>query len=610
MARSALARLACFLAAFVATATLAATPPQRPAATGMHPAAAPMLAPVRVSPSGAVGRYALPAPPRPVTALLPWMRTALAPLRSRTSLTAAFPSLPRFGLRATAAAAAGTFDAAPGANLDRDTLVLYDDSGDWGWLGEAYAVQAAQLASHGSRYAMHPAADYVAGELDGYTGLIYIGSTYDAPLPTALLDDVLATDKPVLWMNHNIWQLSARAADFAGQYGWMPLYFGFGNATTVTYKGVALQRSALAVPSGLLQTLIVDPAKAEAVATVTDDAGATQPWATRSGNFTYIGEIPFSYVGPNDRYLAAADLIGQVADPAMPARKRALVRIEDVSADTSPTALRRIADYLYSRGVPFSVAVIPVYTDPNGVYNNGVPVTTPLRNARQVVSALRYMQSRGGTLLMHGYTHQYANVDNPYSGASADDFEFYRSHISADNYVIYDAPPAEDSAAWTNGRIDAGLLEFARAGFAPTIFEFPHYAGSAVDYQVVQQRFGVRYDRGLYAAGWCPGGACGSGTPDYTRIYGQYFPYLVRDIFGSVVIPEGLGNVEPVEFNHNPPRSPQDILASAQANTVVTDGVQSFFFHPYLPLNDLKTIVQGIQAMGYQFVSADTVKGG
>lgn len=541
----------------------------------------------------------LPAPPRPPSSILP----------TRRSLIVAPSATARTATATTLAAAPSVAQAAPGSDPNRRTLVLYDSTGDWAWLGEAYAVQAANLVSHGSTYVMHPAASYVAGELGNYTGLVYIGSTYDEPLPTALLDDVLATTLPVLWMNNNIWQLSQRAADFAGSYGWSPQYFDFSNALTVTYKGVTLQRSALAAPSGLLQTLIIDPSKAQAIATATSDTGVVMPWATRSGNFTYIGEIPFSYTGMTDRYLAAADLISQVANPAMRTdRKRALVRIEDVSADTSPRELRNIADYLYSRRVPFSVAVIPLYLDPNGVLNNGVPENRPLSKATAVVSALKYMQSRGGTILMHGYTHQYSNVANPYSGVSADDFEFYRSHISADNYVIYDAPPAEDSTAWAQDRITKGMAELVKAGFAPTIFEFPHYAGSAVDYQVVQQNFGVRYDRGLYAANWCAGGNCGSGTPDYTRIYGQFFPYLVRDIFGSLVIPENLGNVEPLEFNHNPPRSPQDVLASAKASTVINDGVQSFFFHPYLPLANLRTIVQGIQGMGYTFVSADTVR--
>ena len=595
------------LSAFVSTG-VAATQSLRG-----KPLATPPIASAPLATGGSFTDRTLPAPPRPLSATLPTRlpdasRTLRTSTLSRTTLSRTLSTSIAPLLVATGS---DSHAGAPGAAADRNTLVLYDSTGAWAWLGEAYAVQTGNLVSHGSRYTMHPAIDYVAGELDGYTGLIYIGSTYDEPLPVALLDDVLATDKPVLWMNSNIWQLSARAGDFATRYGWMPQYYNFDQTLTVTYKGVDLMRNPLAVPSGLLETVITDPSKAEAVATVTDSLGASTPWATRSGHFTYIGEIPFSYVGPDDRYLAAVDLIGQVADPAMPDRKRALVRIEDVNATTSPRRLRRIADYLYRQGVPFSVAVIPLYKDPNGVYNGGVPEVRSLAQARKVRDALLYMVDRGGTLLMHGYTHQYEAVANPYSGVSADDFEFYRSHISPDDYVIYDAPPAEDSAPWTQSRIDASFSEFAAAGLpAPTIFEFPHYAGSAIDYQVVQRNFGVRYDRGLYAAGWCPGGACGSGAPDYSRIYGQFFPYAVRDIFGSVVIPESLGNVEPVEVNHHPPRSPQDILASAQRNAVVRDRVQSFFFHPYLPLGDLKTIVQGIKGMGYTFVTPETVQDG
>ncbi|MEO5813355.1 MAG: polysaccharide deacetylase family protein [Rhodanobacter sp.] len=541
----------------------------------------------------------LPAPPAPPRASLP------------TKKSAAAVSTPTRRLAPALQQTVNQYAGAPGANPNQNTLVLYDSSGPWGWLGEAYGVMAGNLVSHGSKYALHSAADYVAGELGDYTGLIYVGSTYDEPLPTALLDDVLATTKPVLWMNDNIWQLTARASDFAGQYGFTPMFFDFSNALTVTYKDVALQRNALAVPTGLLQTAINDPAKAQVLATATNDVGGTINWATRGANLTYIGEIPFSYTGPNDRYLAAIDLIGKVSNPSMLSRKRALVRIEDVSGDANPTRLRAIADYLYSKNVPFSVAVIPFYVDPNGVYNNGVPVQQHLYQSRGVVNALRYMQARGGTLLMHGYTHQYSNIANPYSGASADDFEFYRAHISPDNYVIYDAPVAEDSALWAQARIASSQQEFARAGFAvPNIFEPPHYAASAIDYQVFQSAFTARYDRGLYAVGWCPNGTCGSGIPDYTRIYGQFYPYLVRDIYGSVVIPEQLGNVELVEFNHNPPRSPADILHSANCNTVIQDNVQSFFFHPYLNISNLKQIVAGLQAMGYTFVPANTVKQG
>ncbi|NII74473.1 uncharacterized protein YdaL [Dyella sp. SG562] len=566
-----------------------------------------MTSPVHAQLAEHADMQLLPAPPRSLV-VAPSMKTAQ---KSVSTLTASGSVQRNVSLSILLGAPANAFAGAPGANPSQNTLVLYDSTGAWAWLGEAYAVMAANLVSHGSKYTLHTAASYTAGELNNYTGLVYVGSTYDEPLPTAMLDDVLATTKPVLWMNDNIWQLAARSPNFAAQYGFSPMFFDFSNTLTVTYKGVAIQRNALAVPSGLLQTSITDPTKATAVAVATNDTGGTVNWATKGANLTYIGEIPFSYIGMNDRYLIAADLIGKVSNPSMLARKRALVRIEDVNATDDPAALRAIADYLSSKGVPFTVAVIPYYLDPKGFYNNGVPQAIHLSQARNVVSALKYMQSKGGTILMHGYTHQYSNVANPYSGVSADDFEFYRSHISPDNYVLYDAPPAEDSASWTQGRITKGLMDFAAAGFlAPTIFEPPHYAASAVDYKVINSMFSARYDRGLYAGGWCPNGACGTGTPDYTKIYGQFFPYLVRDVYGSVVIGEQLGNVETEAFNNNPARLPADILASANVNTVVQDSVQSFFFHPYVNINYLKQIVEGLQGMGYTFVPANTVKQG
>jgi uncharacterized protein YdaL len=210
------------------------------------------------------------------------------------------------------------------------------------------------------------------------------------------------------------------------------------------------------------------------------------------------------------------------------------------------------------------------------------------------------MRSRGGTLLMHGYTHQYRDVANPYDGVSANDFEFYLAHIDAADNVVYDGPVAEDSAAWAADRVRSSANAFAAAGLStPSIFEFPHYAGSAADYRVMTGGFSARYDRGLYF----PGTLTGS-PPDYTRILGQFFPYAVRDVYGAAVVPENLGNVEPEPFNNHPPRLPVDILASARRNLVVRDGMASFFYHPHLGTGYLKNLVDGVQGMGYTFVPA------
>ena len=76
-------------------------------------------------------------------------------------------------------------------------------------------------------------------------------------------------------------------------------------------------------------------------------------------------------------------------------------------------------------------------------------------------------------------------------------------------------------------------------------------------------------------------------------------------------MPENLGNEELDAFNNNPPRSPADIIANAQANLVVRDGFASFFWHPFLVSDPragtahLPQIVQGIKALGYTFVTLD-----
>ncbi|GAA3668441.1 uncharacterized protein YdaL [Lentzea atacamensis] len=551
----------------------------------------------------------LPAPPTPDTTP---SRTSSRITKRTTQPGLISTVLGTLGPTSTRAATAGTNGGgAPGARSSQKTLILYDNTGPWAWLGEAYAVQAGNLASHGSSYVMHPVGSYAAGEISGYTGVIYIGSTYDEPIPLAFLDDVLATTKPVLWMAHNIWQLTARAPSFQTTYGWNWVQYDTGAATTVRYENTDLGRNPLATPSGLMITSITNPAIASAPAIATGSAAGPINWATKAKNLTYIGEIPFSYVDHGDRYLAAADLISRVSNPAMADRKRALVRIEDVGPDADPGELRAIADYLYRQRIPFSIAAYPRYENPYGVENNGVAESYTLAERPDVISALRYMQNRGGTILMHGYTHQYEKLINPYDGVSGNDFEFYTAHVNENDSVIYDGPVPGDSAAWMQGRINSATTAFAQAGFArPAIFEPPHYAASAVDYEVIQQNFGKRYDRGLYFGGYCPGGACGTGTPQYDKIYGQYFPYLVRDIYGSVVAPEAVGNVEPEPFNNHPARLPADLVKTAQQLKVVDDGVASFFYHPYLGTAYLRDTVQGLKNAGYTFVSVGTVMAG
>lgn len=483
------------------------------------------------------------------------------------------------------------------AESSETVLVLYDQSGDSGYLGELYAMAMGTLVSHFGSWRAEPVGQYRPGELAHARAAVYIGSSYDEPLPKAFLDDVRNASCPVLWLADNIWQLSAASPDFAAHYGFTPGLYTKTPLTKVVYKGMHLDRDV--ENTSVLQLVDLNVQIASVLAWAEAKNGRQLPWAVRSHGLFYIAENPLAFIGPTDRYLVLCDVLFDLLAPDTPERHRALVRIEDVHAGTSPETLRAFADYFASQSVPFSIALVPIYIDPLGAHNSGVPVRHALHEAPAVVAALRYMISRGGTLVLHGYTHQYAHEKNPYSGASVDDFEFFRTHIDEHDDVVWDGPVAEDSAEWAAKRLSDALAEVIDCGLpAPRIFEYPHYGGSVVDSREIAERVPFAYQRENYFGGLLTGASI-----DYQHTIALTFPFTVHDLYGWTVIPENIGNYVPVGYNNHGTTSPAELRRAAQMHRVVRDSVASFFFHPTYELSILRQIVEGIRAAGYTFVS-------
>jgi uncharacterized protein YdaL len=237
------------------------------------------------------------------------------------------------------------------------------------------------------------------------------------------------------------------------------------------------------------------------------------------------------------------------------------------------------------------------------VYDSGQPVSLALHEAPELVDALDYMAAMGGKLIMHGYTHQYAAVQNPTSAVSADDFEFYRAHFDAQQVLHYDGPVAEDSAGWAAQRLQAGLAEFASAGLArPDVFEWPHYWGSVADTRALETLFGRVYQHVVYFPGILSGA-----QPRYDRNIELFLPYAAHDAYGFDVIPENLDHFTPDAGPDRVKRTADDILADARRNLAVRDGFASFFFHNYLTVAELAPIITGLEDLGYEFVSIDQI---
>jgi uncharacterized protein YdaL len=269
-----------------------------------------------------------------------------------------------------------------------------------------------------------------------------------------------------------------------------------------------------------------------------------------------------------------------------------------------------VADCLAEEQVPFVVSVIPVHTDPLGAANNGVAQTLSLSQTPEVREALNYMISKGGQIALHGFTHQYDSVPNPYSAASGDDYEFFRvTFDDAGNLADY-RPLIEDSRKWAHARVTAGIRELRKSGFKAMAWVTPHYAASAPDYEVFGVRFPLTIQRALYFD--LTGNVSGKGrrsparsgdSSAEVRLAGQFFPYVIHnDIYGQKIVPENLGNVELTLVNGLPVRSPTDMVRIARKNKVIRDGWASGFFHPFLGIEALRELVRGVKAEGFTYV--------
>jgi uncharacterized protein YdaL len=477
------------------------------------------------------------------------------------------------------------------------TLILYDDAGKWGWLGSLDATLTANLVGHFGRWDARPAAAYQRGELERYTATIYLGSVFGAPLPNALLDDVLRTRHPVIWVADNIDQLEQHAHDFRAQYGWQTSVLDHSPVAEVRYKGRTLTRWTRNA-DGIMRYASIAGSGVRVLARAVRRGGSTFPWAVRSRNLTYVGEMPFTYASETDRLLVFDDLLFDALAPQTRVRHRALVRLEDINPRSDPRQLRAAADYLHAHRIPFGFGVSPYYRDPRG--HDDAPYELLLHHAPRVAAALRYLERKGGVAVEHGYTHQWDGGRNPYDGETGDDVEFYRVTEDSSGQIHDVGPiPGDTSLAWTEHRIVASNREFSAAGLAPPkVFEFPHYIASARGYRAAARWFAVRWERSDYYAG-----LLGPGPVRYDHVEGQFFPYVVHDVYGSKVLPENLGSIAPSTWHTYKERLPADVVAAARANLVVRDGFASFYFHPFLPLRYLKRTIAGIQAAGYTFVS-------
>ena len=452
----------------------------------------------------------------------------------------------------------------------KQILILYEGSDIPSNYGRGDARELAALLGHfHADYRIKAVDSYVPGEMKKYDVTFFIGFTRHCDPPERFLRDAASAQKQLVWLNTGIDKLS-KFLNTDRQLGFHFVSFD----TSYHFDAVKTKKWVFTKGDPNLNlTALARGSRAEVLATATSSTRRKEfPYIIRSGNFLYIADSPFAAATETDRYILFADMLHEILSEPHEEIHRALLRIEDVGVFEKPARLRDIADALADRHIPFLVGIIPFYVDKA---SNITRVS--LSEKPELVDAIRYMVSRGATVVLHGVTHQY-------QGATATDYEFWDESTGK--------TIRNDSKEYVEKRLKMGLEECWKNNIYPLIWETPHYAASQVDYRAIATFFSTAMEQRL--------------AFDNLE-YSQYFPYIIEhDLYGQKILPENLGYI-PLDSNRAAEQSAvDDLLKNAKAQLAVRDGFASAFIHPFIDLRYIEEYVDGVLDLGYTFMDAKT----
>jgi uncharacterized protein YdaL len=454
---------------------------------------------------------------------------------------------------------------AAAAENAKKVLILYEPGPTQVASGLGDARELRQLLGHfQTSVTLQPVDTYRAGQMRPFDITFFVGFTKAYSPPQSFLRDVYAESGPFVWLNTGLVEFG-RSFDLGARFGFVVDSFDTTSAFD-SVKAGEFQFTKGDPEANLLR--VTDPARCTVLATTSSSKKRkTIPYVVRSGDFWCVADSPFSYVTETDRYLYFADLLHEILDQDHPRSHSALIRIEDTNPFSDPVSLRDVADLLAARKVPFLVGVIPFYVDP------ATQTRVAMSDKPDYVDALRYMMEHGGTIVLHGTTHQY-------KGETAVDYEFWDESRNSTLPM--------DSRAYVTRKLREGITECLRNGIYPLLWETPHYSASTLDYSVFAEHFSTAMEQRLVID---------------NLDYSQSFPYLIaKDMYGQRIYPENLGYV-PLDPDPNKAQQAVDyVLAAAKVSLAVRDGIVSAFFHPFVKLDYLAQIVDGIRSLGYTFL--------
>jgi uncharacterized protein YdaL len=276
-----------------------------------------------------------------------------------------------------------------GASITSRVLILYDHGKDPYFPALTEARYLENLVGHfNASVQLVPVSEYRPGMMEKNDVIFYITYEKQFALPESFKADFYRNKKTFCWLNNQIGELDQ--GFLKNRYGFHFIQYredlGFNQ---VGYKKVVIPKG----DDNVNIVAIDNPSTARVVSYVFNAKGDRVPYVVNSGNLWFVADSPFSYAAEKDRFVVFADLLHDILHQDHPETHTALLRIEDINPSSDPVALLKIARYLKSIDVPFAVALVPVYVDPNE------KVEYHLEERPKLVDALRKIPSLGGTFV-------------------------------------------------------------------------------------------------------------------------------------------------------------------------------------------------------------------
>lgn len=433
-------------------------------------------------------------------------------------------------------------------------LLLYHPAiqsqiGDFSRSSENLSFLANVLGHFQPQITRVPIEKYYGGLMANYDLVFYLGDVLNVKIPDAFLEDIPKYQTVrVAWIKWNMDQLLNKHPDFYG-FKALPPQGGFNQ---INYNGEIFSRPDTET---VAPVQILEWEQTKTYGILQSPRGFTS-FAINSKNLWFLPD--YNTYGITS--LVFCDVLHEVFGIPHEINPQFFVRIEDVHPERDPGKLREICKTLSQEKTPFLMAVIPQYTDPKS------KKVTYLKDKPYLIQALHDCVDEGGSILMHGYTHQY-------KGESGEGHEFWD--------IEKDQPVTEYTESVIHEKMEKGIEVLTQAGLYPIGWETPHYAASERDYHIIAQHFSTAVEQRQVS--------------DRSYRATQGYPFIVEDSFGQTVVPENLGYI-----NFETGENIQKKIQNARPYLLVRDAIVGFFYHPYFDAKYLPPIIQGLKKMAYK----------